>query len=324
MRHHLLKTIFILTLIFFSTPLQAAEVLMVLWQGRTSAETGFEERMKQLQPDVSFKYIDAKRDKGKLASALRDYDFSKTDLVYTFGTTGTKIVKSFLKGKKPQVFNMVSAPLRSKIVNSIEKPGHNLTGAKLLVDLDTQFEVLQKMRELKSVGIWFDPREKQNNAVIKNLTEIGKKRGFKIVPLRLIPDSPKIDKLLKNVSDDANKLDALYVVATSSFSVIYDKMFKQLDSKLLVMGGVHRHVGFGATVALAASYKERGAATADIAHQILSGKKAGDIPVNVVTPKTAFLYVDPNKAKAVGLNNIKSLGLNIVERDKPVTFKKKK
>ncbi len=324
MRYNLIKVFaIIISLMAISSPLQAEEVLMVLWQGKTSAETGFEERIKKLRPNVTLKYIDANRNKATLASALRDYDFSKTDLVYSFGTTGTKIVKSFLKGKKPQVFNMVSAPLRSKIVDSIDKPGNNLTGAKLLVDLSTQFEVLGKMRELKTVGVWFDPREKQNNAVIKNLTEIGKKQGFKVVPLRLIPDSPKIETLLKSVSEEANKFDALYVVATSSFSVIYDKMFKQLDPKLLVMGGVHRHVGFGATVALAASYKERGNATAEMAHQILSGKNAGDIPVNVVTPKTAFLYVDPNKAKSVGLKDIKSLGLNIVERDKPVTFKKK-
>ncbi len=324
MKNYSLKILFVLSMIFVSTPLHAAEVLMVLWQGRTSAETGFEERLKALQPGITFKYIDAKRKKSDLAKALRKYDFSTTDLVYSFGTTGTKLVKEFLKGKKPHVFNMVSAPVRSKIANTIEKPGNNLTGAKLLVDLDTQFEVLQKMKDIKSVGVWFDPREKQMGAVIKNLSEIGKKRGFKVTPLRLIPDAKNIENLLKNVSVEANKQDALYVVATSSFSVIYDKMFKQLDPKLLVMGGVHRHVGFGATVALAASYKERGGAAAEQAHQILKGKKADDIPVNVVTSKTAFLYVDPNKAKSVGLKDLKSLGLNIIERDKPFKFKKKK
>ncbi len=314
----------LLLMIFNSLPLHASEVLVVMWQGRTSAEEGFESKLKELRPDVKFTYIDAKRKKTELASQLRGYDFSKTDLVYSFGTTGTKIVKDFLKGKKPHVFNMVSAPVRSKIADSIEKPGNNLTGAKLLVDLKTQLEVMKKMKDVKTLAVWFDPREKQMKVVVKNLKNIGKSLGIEITPLRLIPDAKKVETLLKEVSIEANKKDALYVVATSSFSAIYDRMFKQLDPKLLVMGGVHRHVGFGATVAVAASYKERGMAVAEQANQILSGKKAGEIPVNIVTSKTAFLYVDPNKAKSAGLNDLEKLGLKIKERDKPLRFKKKK
>lgn len=315
-------TVVLLTLGSIST--YASEVLVVMWQGRTSAEDGFEEKLKELRPDVKFKYINAERKKGNLASLMRGYDFSNTDLVYSFGTTGTKIVKEFLKGKKPHVFNMVSAPVRSKIVTSIENPGVNITGAKLLVDLQTQLEVLKKMKDIKTLAVWYDPREKQNQGVVKKLKALGDKTGVKIKLLRLIPDAKKIETLLKEVSENANKADALYVVATSSFSSIYDRMFKQLDPKLLVMGGVHRVVGFGATVAVAASYKERGMAVAEQAHQILSGKQAGEIPVNVVTSTTAFLYVDPNRAKSAGLTNLDKLGLKIVERDKPLRFKKKK
>lgn len=321
-----MRFLFIFAVLFsaFAGTVNAKNVLVVTWQGKTRAEVGFEERLKKLRPEIKFLYLDAKRNKTHLSTLLRNYDLTDIDLVYSYGTTGTKIVKNILQGAKPHVFNIVSAPVHSGIANTIDKPGNNLTGAKLLIDLEAQLEVLYKLKKFKTFGIWFDPREAQSQAVVARIFDLLEPKGIKVKRFRFIPDAGKVYKNLDRLTAEANKMDALYVVATSSYTGVYPIMFKDLDPKLVVMGSVFRQVGFGATVALASKYEERGAATAELAHKILSGSSAGELPVNVLKAEDAYLYIDPHKEKMAGLKNVDALGIQIVRIDKPFELKKKR
>ncbi len=303
---------YILCLMFLTTtPVQAAEVLIATWYGKFPTEVAFEKRLKELHPDVTFKYIDAKGKKANLATSLRKLDISSIDMVYSFGTTGTKLVKEFLQGRKPQVFNMVSTPVRSNIANSMNEPGNNLTGAQYLVDLKLQMKVLEKLRDYKTLGIWFDPREKQSTLVMESIKKIAEKRGAKVTPFRIIPDAKKADELIDAASKGSNKLDAIYLIGTSSFIKSLDKMHANLDPKLLIMATADIAVKAGSTVAVAVDFTERGNAAAEQASKILKGEPAGKIPVSVVNEKNAILYVNRKKMTSVGLKDIEKLGLNI-------------
>ncbi len=294
-----------------SISLQAAEILMVTWQGKTVAEEGFMKRMKELNPDVKFTHIDAKRKKGVLAQSLRQADLSNVDLVYSFGTTCTKLVKKYLKGKKPHVFNIVSAPVLSKIANSIEKPGNNLTGARFLVDIKTQLTVLSKLRKVENLAVWFDPREKQNAVVLNVIKKEAAALGMKVTGFRIVPDAKNLETLIKDAAEKSNKMDALYFIASSSFTEYYTQLHAHFDPKLLVMGAVSVYVTNGSTIALGADMKERGEATAELASRVLKGESAGDIPINLVTVQTAKLYVNKNRVESAGLKDIEKMGFNV-------------
>ncbi len=300
---------FLLVALF--TPVHSAEILVATWYGKLPTEIAFEKRLKELHPDAKFTYVDAAGKKTNLANEIRNIDPDKYDLFYSFGTTGTKLVQKFLKGKKPHVFNMVSAPVLSKIVSSMDAPGNNITGAQYLVNIELQLEVLAKLRDYKTLGVWFDPREKQSNLVMKKIKSIANKRGAKVMPFRIIGDSEKIDSLIDEASVASNKLDAIYLIGTSSFIKILKKMHAKLDKKLLVMATADLAVKAGSTVALAVDFSERGVAAAEQASRILKGEPAGKIPVSVVTAKNAVMYVNKNTATEVGLKDIEKLGLKI-------------
>ncbi len=289
----------------------AAEVLMVTWQGKLVSEEAFEDHLKTLMPDVTFTYLDAGRNKGKLAQGLRKLDLSKIDLVYSFGTTGTKIVQQFLKGKKPQVFNIVTAPKLSGIVKSIDKPGGNITGAQLLIDFKTQLDVLSKVKDFKRLGVWFDPREKQNAPVLKALKAIAGSMGKEIVPIRIIPDSAQGQKMIDDGIAKANTMDAVYLIASSSYSGRYGEMFAGLKPELVVMTTISAYVEHGATLALGVEFEERGRAVAEQAAKILKGASAGDIPVAQVAPGQATLFISRNKMRTAKLQNLDKLGMII-------------
>ncbi len=308
--HGLLSLFFL----FSYVSAQAAEILMVTWQGRFVSEKAFEKRIKELRPDVKIRYLDAKRSKKELSSLLRNYDLSSTDLIYSFGTTGTQLVKNFIDGKKPIVFNMVSTPVLSKLVDSLEKPGHNITGARLLVDFETQLKIYGQLnKNIRRVALWFDPREKQNAAVYKAISIYGKAKGINIVPFRIIPDSPNAKRKIRAAAVATNKMDAMYFVTGSSFWAHSKWLMSLLDPKLLVFGSINTDVIAGATVALGANLNERGKASAEIAHRILNGEKAGDIPISVVNEKNAVLFVNKRKKALAGLSGLDKLGVKIVE-----------
>lgn len=309
MRRSLFMACTALLMLVGVTSAHAKNVLMVHWQNsKIVSEEAFENHLKSKVPDVKFDYIFANRNKGKLAQALREYDMSKVDLVYSFGTTATKIVQQFLKGSKPQVFNIVSAPLLSGIVKSIDKPGKNITGAQLLIDLKTQLEVLGKIKEFKTLGVWFDPREKQNAVVLKAIKAIAKAQGKEVEAIRIVPDSAKGDKMIDDGIAKANTLDAVYMIASSSFSGKYGKMFESMDPKVVVMTTISSYVEQGSTVALGVEFEERGRAVADQAAMILNGKNAGEIPVAQVGLDKATLFVNREKMRSAGLKNLDKLG----------------
>lgn len=294
----------------------AAEVLVVTWRGQTEAEKGFLSRLKELRPGVKFQFLDAQRNKKRLQALFKARDLSGIDLVYTFGTTGSGIVKSHLDERIPQVFNIVTAPQKSKIVASLEKPGNNITGAKLGVDIDIQLDFLLSLKKVKTLGVWFDPREKQGKVLRDRIWAFAKKKNIKVIATRIIPDADekRFEKMVQKAIAATKKMDAVYLIPTSSFSTIRDKYFSQFDPKLLVMSGVYATVGRGATIALTANYNERGRAAAELAHKVLSGTPAGTIPVDLLSLKSSYLYIDRKRVEAVGLRNIDNLGLRIVER----------
>lgn len=290
---------------------KAEEVLMLTWNGAMFAETVFEKHLRKLRPGVTFKYINAQRKKANLAKVLRSEDLSSYELVYSSGTNGTKIVKTFLNGKKPHVFNIVTAPVSSQIAESIEKPGGNLTGARLLVNVKDQFDLIFKMKKIKDLAIWFDPREKHNTAVLNKIKDITKSRNVNIHLKRLIPDAEGFDNQLKKASEEANDKDALYVVSSYSFYTNAENIHKHLKPELLVINTLKRYVQLGATVAVASDITERSMAVAEQANKILSGTPTDQIPIDIVKPEKIYLYVNKEKMQKAGLSDLKSLSANV-------------
>lgn len=297
---------FLACCLIFVFSAQAEEVLMVRWYQGAMADALFEEKLRQLHPTVNFTYLDANRDRNTLVRLVKDYDFSKVDLVYSFGTTATKIVKGYLNGRKPLVFNVVSTPVLSRIAHSMEKPGNNLTGARMLVDLEEQIDVLVSVRPVKVLGVWFDPREKQSKAVLFHLQKIASEKGIEVKPVRIIPDAKKFEKILKKAVDETEGVDAVYLISSGSFVMKYQKIQDSLPASLVTMGIVK-----GVTLAVGMEPETLSNMAAERAHKILNGERAGDIPIGRITRKNAILYVRPSRAKAARLEGLDKLGMKV-------------
>lgn len=312
---NLLKLTIVFGFLLSSQLSYADEVMIVTWRGKTDAELGFKERLKELHPKAKFTHIDAARDRVTLANALRSTDFSDVRLVYSFGTTGSKLTKTALRGRVPHVFNIVSTPILSNIVETLNKPGDNITGVRHTIDVETQFNVMLRLKDIKTLGVWFDPREFTTVAQANKIKELAKQNNIEVKKFRVIVDAPNFETLIKEASEKAKDFDALYIPSGSGYIEKSDKMLANIDPSVFVFGAVNQFVGHGATVALASDYKERGKAAAELASLILKGAQAGTLPVDIATIRQARIYIDKKRAVATNLQNVNELGLQVIEQN---------
>ncbi len=311
MKH--LQALFLTSILVFSFAMQAKaeEILMVMWHKETAAEKSFVAHLKKKRPGVKFRYIYGKRDKGVLAKELRKANFESVDLVHSAGTNTTVMLKTFIKGKKPIVFNLVSDAVGSKIVNSIDQPGNNITGVHFLVKPELQLEILSQIKKVKTLGVWFDPREKHNKVLLKRISTKLKSMGIKYVPIKVIPDAENSEKALSDAAEKAKTVDVNYIIPSYSFYANYKRIFSKIDPSVVTVSALSTVAKAGATIAIASDIGERSNILADHALKILDGKNAGTIPVGLVSKKNAFLFVNTKRANAAGIKDLEKLGMSV-------------
>ncbi len=143
---------------------------------------------------------------------------------------------------------------------------------------------------------------------------MAKNSGKTVKKFRVIADAPNFDEMVAQASEASKSVDVVYIPSSSAYIQKADKLLGKLDPSVFVLGAVGKYIGKGATVALAANYKERGESAAELANKVLSGANAGDIPVDIVTTKTARLFVDQSKPSASKLKDLDKLGLTVVKK----------
>jgi putative methionine-R-sulfoxide reductase with GAF domain len=136
-----------------------ADIAMILWREMTEAEKGFQAELNKSKK-FNFKYtvLDANQSKTELLKILDNLDIDKYRLIYSFGTTVTKTVKSKI-ADKPIVFNIVSRPVKAKIIDSWDHSGSNVTGASNAVPMASAFNTLSKVMYIGRLGFVYNPKE---------------------------------------------------------------------------------------------------------------------------------------------------------------------
>ena len=108
------------------------KIAMILWRGETEGEKGFKDGLQALGYSVDYTTMTAGQDRKELGRLLREElepKITNFNYIYTFGTTASQMTRDFVKDKVPQVFNIVADPVGAGIVQSMESPGGNISGA---------------------------------------------------------------------------------------------------------------------------------------------------------------------------------------------------
>ena len=308
MKMRISLSIFIMFVIVFTFfhPLFAEskelKVAMILWRGETDAERGFKDGLKELGYSVQYTILDAKQKKSNLGNILRkQLNPDNFDYIYTFGTTVSKQTKSYLNGRAPHVFNIVSDPVKAGLVKSLAASGGNISGVKSGIPLNLQIESAWKIINFKRLGVIFNSREKNSNIALNDIINISGQLGFEVVKLRSPPARNRLEWNMQRLIDGSVKVDAVYMPSDSYVISRAKFIADQLKlANVKSIGAVKTYIKKGALLGSVADYYMLGKKAATVIDIHNKGKRLNSIPVQV--PENPKLVVNATTSTMLGFN----------------------
>jgi ABC-type uncharacterized transport system substrate-binding protein len=279
----------LVVLLVSSSSLLASEkslkVAMILWRGETRAESGFKDGLKELGYSAEYIIINAGKDIKKLGVLLSKLKpkFDEFDYIYTFGTTVSRRTRVIVNDRVPQIFNVVTDPVRAGIVQSMESSGGNISGMSNAIPISVQIKSALEVIKFNKLGIFFNPREKNSMITRKKLYNVAKDLDFEVIDLRSPPVQKMLQENLQKLIDEPILVDAVYL-PSDSFLVSNAKLIgSQLrTAKVKSIGAIKSFIENGALMGVVIDYYQLGRAVAKIVDRHQKGEKLQNIPIEKV------------------------------------------
>ncbi len=287
------STIVMLVLIFVANPAVAEtrdlDLAMVLWRGETQAEKGFKDNLKKMGYQVSYTIYNAGNKRNEFAKTLATINFNQFDYVYTFGTSASQLTKVLLDNRVPHIFNAVTAPVKSNIVDSMNSTGGNISGVGHNFHVKLQIKNARNVHKFTRLAYLFNPRESNSKVIRTNLMKLGKDLNFQLVSLRCAPDTPMLKDNLSKLVSKSIDVDAVYLPADSYIVSSASMIVSQLNTaKIVSIGAIREYIDHGALLGTVGDYYELGRLAATVLDTHQKGIPLQNIPVQL---QGKFLFV---------------------------------
>lgn len=248
--------------------------------------------------NIKYSQENSQGDNTTAQSIAKKFISDKVDLIFAITTPTAQVCANEVKGTNiPLVFGAVTDPVSAGLVNSLEKPGGNITGTSDRWPTAAQFDLLlQLVPKVKRVGVVYNPGESNSEANIKEVEKVCQDKGLQLVKVAVSNTS----EVYAAAQSLVKKIDAFYVSADNTVITAMDAVIKVSEkNKIPLLPGVSSNVEQGGFGTLGPDYFDVGVASARIADRIIKGEKASDIPVATATRYEYFFNSKSAKATNV-------------------------
>ena len=222
----------------------------------------------------------------------------KADVIIAIGTTVAQAAKQATQENKiPVIFVSVTDPLQAKLVDSLEKPGKNVTGVSNFISISKQFSFFKRLiPHLKQLGSVYNPGEANSVSMINKMNEVSdvfditihttaatKTSDVMTATQNLLQKSQAI--FINNDNTALSAIDVIVKVANEINIPVFTSDIDCLDK--------------GALAALGPDQYELGKQAGRMAHRILLDELPSSIPVEM--PKKIHAKMNPVVAEKLGI-----------------------
>lgn len=251
--------------------------------------------------DVSIQFRSANGDPARLVALAGELVEAKPDLLVAgWGTLAPKALKA-ATASVPIVFSTVGDPVGAGLVQSLARPGGNLTGLSGL-STDLKSKQLQLLLTVlpgqKVVGALINPDTPYTALAFKELKATADQLGVRLVTM----------EIRKPEDFSAARLDALVASGATSLFILEDPLTSSIKGtivaeanrlKLPTMTGLEDFAQVGALMTYGSSISGRHSQVARYIDRILKGARPADLPVE--QPTTFQLVINQKTAKRIGV-----------------------
>ena len=261
-----------------------------------AAAEGFKKGMEDAGVDVEYDEQNAQGDQSNATSIAQNFASQDLDLVLAIATPTAQAAAQAISDK-PIVFTAVTDPVEAQLVDSLEKPGGNVTGTTDLNPVAEQLELVKKINpDAKSVGIVYSSGEVNSEVQVQMAKEAAEEQGIEIKEAT-VSNSGEVSQAADSLGD----VDAYYVPTDNTVVSAISTMVQAAEkNEALLIGSEAGQVEEGAAATYGIDYEALGKQTADMALKIL---KDGEDPAEMAVEQQSEyqLVINPEAAKRMGV-----------------------
>ena len=249
--------------------------------------------------DFTAEHRRANADAALLPGFAAEFVRSKVDLIVTFGTEASQAAKA-ATSEIPVVFGMVSDPVASKIVNTLARPGGNVTGwTNMLPDTSEKMVELLKgvAPKMARLAVLSDPGNPGKVLEVARLKQAADKLGLTLRS-KEARTAADIDNAFAQMPGE--RTDAV-IVLVDAVSLTHRQRVVDLAARhrLPAIYQVREFVDAGGLMSFGLNIERLEQRTAEYMHRIFQGKKPMELPVE--QPTHVELVINRRTATTLGI-----------------------
>lgn len=265
----------------------------------SSARKGFLEALEDAGytegKNLTVTYQNAQGDQANLQTMV-DKLAGKNDLNFAIATPAAQALLN-VDSETPAVFTAVTDPVSAGLVDSLEKPGGNMTGSIDATNVEGQIEMLLKVvPNAKTVGIFYNSSEVNSEVQAEQAQKALEAAGLSVV-VKTVTTTNDVQQVMTSL---AGQVDAIYLptdnTVASTASTIGEILKK---AKVPAIGSDEAYLE-GVLFTYGVDFHGIGVQAGELAAKILKGEKPATLAVQ--TPQTAAIAVNEEMAKAIGID----------------------
>ncbi len=248
--------------------------------------------------NITIDYQNAQGEQANCTTIADKFVSDKKDMIFAIATPAAQAIAAKTE-TIPVLISSVTDPKSAGLVDSNEKPGHNITGTSDLTPCAAQIDLIKQIvPSAKKVGMLFCSAEDNSRFQI-NLAEAEcKKIGLDYEEFTVSNQN----EVMTVVQSMVGKVDAIYAPTDNMIAATMGVVSEVATSaKIPVICGEDGMVQSGGLATYGLNYYELGKQTAAMAVEIIkNGTKPGDMPIQYLSV-CDFSY-NPETASMIGVD----------------------
>jgi putative ABC transport system substrate-binding protein len=251
-------------------------------------------------------YIDGENININTQNAQADFSTAQTiaqrfkqnnsDLILAIATPSAQAAANVVKDI-PILITAVTDPVEAGVVESMERPGRNVTGTTDMNPVGRQLELIREfIPDLSNLGILYNPGEVNSVVQVDIAKEKAEEMGVTIYE-GTVSNSSEVSLAVSSLVD---KVDAIYVPTDNIIVSALPTVLQNANAKNIpVFASENNSVEQGAIATVGIDYYELGKQTGKMAARILEGADPAETPVE--SSKELKLYINKTAADNINL-----------------------
>jgi putative ABC transport system substrate-binding protein len=258
---------------------------------------GFKEQLAAEGLEITYHEHNAQANMPTVLQIVNQIIDEKPDLILAVATPSAQITAQKIKDV-PILFVAVTDPVSAGLVESLDKPGANVSGTTDMNPVAEQVALIKEIQpQAKNIGIIYNAGEINSVIQVELARKAAEANGLTLWE-EVTANTAEVYQAAQSL---VGKVDAIYLPTDNTVISSIDAIIKvSLDNKLPIYPAEDDSLRKGGAAVLSLSYYQMGRQTGRMAALILKGQaKPADLPVG--TQDTQNLIVNADYSAKVGL-----------------------